>query len=96
MGILEDILKALDRVPGWKRINGLPSEFDELKKRVEALEATLSGGAVDACPMCNKPSFKRIKSAPHRIFGDMGLRSDTYQCSECQYQEERERNVLGK
>jgi hypothetical protein len=29
MGMLEDILKALDRIPGWKRLQELPSEMDD-------------------------------------------------------------------
>lgn len=43
MGMLEDILKALDRTPRWKRLQEVPSEVDELKSRVAALEGKLDG-----------------------------------------------------
>jgi hypothetical protein len=38
MGILEDMMKVLDRVPGWKRIQEAPAEIDTLKEKVAALE----------------------------------------------------------
>jgi hypothetical protein len=33
MGLLEDMLKALDSIPGWKRSQTVPDEVDELKKK---------------------------------------------------------------
>jgi hypothetical protein len=42
MGVLEDMIKALDRIPGWKRLQELPSEVDQLKASVAALEEKLS------------------------------------------------------
>jgi GT2 family glycosyltransferase len=41
MGLLVDMLKALDRVPGWKRLQAIPDEVDELKKKVAATEITI-------------------------------------------------------
>jgi len=43
MGVLEDMLKALDRISGWKRLQQVPSEVDELSARVAALEEKLGG-----------------------------------------------------
>ena len=94
MGIIDDVLKALDRIPGWKRINSLPEEFDLLKKRVEALELKLSGNSLEKCPVCGNRTFERTGSLPHPIFGKVGrLMLDSYRCSECSHQEQRERSV---
>ena len=57
MGVIEDMLNALDRIPGWKRINGLPTEVDELKQRLAALEERLSPAKGDSCPKCRAMSF---------------------------------------
>lgn len=40
MGVLEDMLKALDRIPGWKRLQELPSEveFKRLRRPMDAPE----------------------------------------------------------
>ena len=37
MGIVDDVLKVLDRIPIWKRLQEVPREVDELKKRIAAL-----------------------------------------------------------
>jgi polyhydroxyalkanoate synthesis regulator phasin len=41
MGILEDMLKAMDRILGWKRVQEIESEVDQLSKGVADLEAKL-------------------------------------------------------
>jgi hypothetical protein len=43
MGLLEDVMKALDRIPVWKRLQGVPAEVDSLKGRIAALEEKLGG-----------------------------------------------------
>jgi hypothetical protein len=45
MGIIDDILKALDRIPAWKRLQEVPSEVDQLKAKVAALEDKLGSTA---------------------------------------------------
>jgi hypothetical protein len=42
MGMLEDIMKAFDRIPIWKRLQHVATEVDELKARIVALEAALA------------------------------------------------------
>jgi polyhydroxyalkanoate synthesis regulator phasin len=43
VGIIEDIMHALERIPVWKRVSALPKEVDELRTRIAALEAKLEG-----------------------------------------------------
>src|SRR5713226_6301906 len=41
MGMIDDILKAFDRIPGMKEIQGLPERVKALEQRVSDLQATL-------------------------------------------------------
>lgn len=93
MGMIEDIVKALERIPIWKRVSGLPEKMDALEKRVAALEQKLAGGSGALCPLCDSPRFKRIKSVPCGIFGDSGVMQDTFQCQDCPHQETRTRDT---
>ena len=92
MGILEDILKALDRVPGWKRITTLPGEVDELQKRVSALEARLARASGDVCPRCRAMSFTLVLSRPDPEFGHLGATQDVYRCGACNYERIEHKN----
>ena len=87
MGILEDVLTALDRVPGWKRIAALPAEVDALKLRVAALEARLQPATGAMCPKCRAMTFMLEESrADPGPFGRLGATQDVYRCSSCQYE----------
>ncbi len=94
MGMIEDIMKALDRIPGWKRINGLPAELDALRARVEALEKLNTGPAGQECPACGARSLRRTGSTPDAVFGDAGVMRDQYQCSAGGHQEPRMRDTM--
>ncbi|WP_128000388.1 hypothetical protein [Piscinibacter defluvii] len=86
MGILEDVLKALERVPGWKRISGLPSEVDELKKRIAALEERIAPASGQKCPKCGALAYRLTSSSPvDDDFADSGAMTDHYSCSSCSY-----------
>jgi ribosomal protein L37AE/L43A len=92
MGTLEDIMKTLERIPLWKRLTALPAEVQELRARVEALEAQLAGKPGTLCPICNATGFKRVSSKPHPEFGFAGIKLDSYRCDACGHAEDRERN----
>lgn len=92
MGLLEDINKTLERIPGWKRVIAAPDEIDALKKRVEALESKLAPATGEQCPICRAPQFKIIASAPHPDFGFAGTKMDTLQCQACGHSEQRMRD----
>ncbi|HEM7803785.1 coiled-coil domain-containing protein [Burkholderia cenocepacia] len=91
MGLLEDIMKTLERVPGWKRISAAPAEIDALKARVAALEAKLAPGG-QVCPICNNPALKVVASVPDPDFGFAGVKLDTLRCSGCGHEETRQRD----
>lgn len=84
MGLLDDILKALDRVPAWKRLQHLSAEIDGLRARVETLEAKLSSPTGECCPRCKAMTFMLLDSAPAPDgFAALGARNDHYRCSAC-------------
>lgn len=92
MGILEDVMKTLERLPAWRRVSDLPQEVEELKARIAALEAKLGPQPGAKCAMCKGFSMQITSSAPHPDFGSMGLKLDTLQCSVCGFEEQHERN----
>lgn len=94
MGMIEDVMKALERIPLWKRVSAMPDRIDALEKRIAALEQKLTGGSGQLCPLCDSPRFKRVKSEPAGIFGGLGVMADTYQCQDCQHSEQRQRDTM--
>lgn len=93
MGMLEDVMRALERIPVWKRVSALPAEVDVLKKRLADLEAKIAGGSANRCPICDAPGFRRTGSAPHPVFRDVGVLQDTFECQSCKHSETRLRET---
>lgn len=77
MSIVDDVLKAFDRIPIWKRLQETPKEIDDLKERVATLEALLNGKRPgDACPFCGALAFRLDVVNQH------GQR-EVWKCQEC-------------
>jgi hypothetical protein len=92
--MIEEILKALERLPLWKRISAMPSEVEALQARVTALEARLAGTTGPLCPVCNAPGFTKTGSRPDPIMGVMGVMQDSFQCPACNHKEDRQRDTF--
>jgi hypothetical protein len=82
VGILDDMLKVLDRIPGWKRLQQIPTELEELKTRVAALEEKLGGKwPADVCRYCGQRALRLHQTYP---IPDMhGLIVEDWQCDNC-------------
>ena len=93
MSLLEDVIKALERIPLWKRVSALPEEVESLRRRLEAVEAQLAGKTGPQCPLCEAPGFKRTSSKPDPVMGDLGVIQDTFQCPNCGHSEHRQRDT---
>jgi hypothetical protein len=93
MGILEDVMKTLDRIPAWKRVQALPEKVTALEQRIAALEARLKPATGRQCPSCGEMTFKLMKSTPaEEPWGSMGVREDHLACSSCNYTDSIQRN----
>src|SRR4051812_46194878 len=92
MGMIEDVMKALERIPLWKRVSALPDQVTDLQRRLAAIEARLDGKSGTLCPVCNAPNFMRVASKPHPDFGFAGVKVDSYSCASCGHSEERQRD----
>ena len=93
MGILEDVLSALERIPAWKRLQQLPARVEALESRISQLEAKLQPATGQECPSCGAMNFKLIKSTPApEPWGRMGVRQDHLACSACSYTDIRDRD----
>ena len=89
MGLLDDIMKALDRIPVWKKLQGVPDQVADLERRVAELEAELNKPLSEkSCPSCGKQTFFVVGSDPDRTFKSVGGLQRHYQCRECGYQED--------
>jgi C4-type Zn-finger protein len=90
MGVLADILNALDRWPEWKKVKETPARVDELEKRIAALESRPERAPGEACPKCRAYKFHVEKSAAAPgHFGQMGMRQYHWLCDECGYTDQR-------
>ncbi|MEQ9448856.1 MAG: hypothetical protein RLN70_08100, partial [Rhodospirillaceae bacterium] len=87
MGLLEDILKTLDRVPIWRRLQQVPSEVDEMKQRIVALEDKLNGKwPADVCRFCGEQAV-RLKN----VIGPdaKGMLHESWVCEKCNGHDQR-------
>jgi ribosomal protein S27AE len=77
MGLLEDMLKALDRVEIWKELQATPKRIESLEKRVADLEEKLGGKwPGDVCPYCGAQAFRLKVQGMH---GQL----ERWECGEC-------------
>jgi hypothetical protein len=68
MGVIEDVFKALDRVPLWRQLHEVPREVDELKARIGKLEELVNGKVPgDPCPFCGAPKFRLDRCDMHGV-----------------------------
>lgn len=88
MGIIEDLLNALDRIPIWKRLQELPPEVERLKHRVAELEEKLGDvWPPDVCRLCGKRAARIVNS----FTSEKGLIGEEFYCEECKGRDMRYR-----
>lgn len=82
MGIVDDTLKVLDRIPIWKRLGEVPAEVDGLMRRVAELEVKLNGKwPADVCRYCGE---RAVRLTTHRGPDARGIVTEHWTCGECQ------------
>ena len=87
MGVIDDMLKALDRIPGWARLQKVPDEVDQLTRRVTALEEKFGGKwPPDICKFCGERAVRlRATFGPDQ----KGNMQENWECASCQKTEVR-------
>ena len=79
--MLDDIMKTLDRIPVWKRLQAVPDEVDDITRRVAALEEMLGGKyPPDVCKFCGERSTRLTASLGPM---DKGKMQENWTCKEC-------------
>ncbi len=88
MGVLEDMVKVLDRIPGWKRLQEVPAEVDQLKAQVAALEEKLGGKwPPDVCRFCGARAARLYHVYPG--IDPKGNVREVWRCDECKREDDR-------
>ena len=88
MGLIDDIMKALDRVPVWKKLQDMPGQVAQMEQRIAKLEAKLSQPlSENSCPACGERTFFVVDSGPARGPGHRGGVERHYKCKSCGFQE---------
>src|SRR5262245_28210128 len=89
MGILEDMLKALDRIPAWRDLQAVPAQMRALEERVAALEADLARCPAEGCPFCGARAWRLDTVDMH------GMREER-KCGECGKTREIRHDLMNK
>lgn len=91
MGMIEDILNALDRIPIWKRVQALPVEVETLKTRVEELEQKLGNKwPPSICKYCGERAARLWYAYPNQSHG---YRREDWKCELCGKEEPRHTKI---
>jgi len=86
MGVIEDMLNALDRIEWWRELRGAPTRIAALEKKVAELEEKLgSKWPPDVCKFCGERAVRLDRSYPARE----GLIDQIWRCKECGQYENR-------
>lgn len=86
MGIVDDVLKAFDRIPIWQRLQTIPTELDKLQARIAELEEKLGGKwPADVCKFCGERAARLAHSHPAQ---KGGVQQNWY-CEKCGNSETR-------
>jgi hypothetical protein len=89
MGIIEDMMKAFDRIPGMKDIQALPEKMTALEARITSLEAALARCPAEGCPFCGALAF-RLSHV------DMHGQREVWHCLECQQEKEIRHDLMNR
>lgn len=89
MGLLEDILKALDRVEAWKALQEVPAKTRAIEERVTALEASLARCPAEGCPYCGARAWRLERTM-------MWGQCEIWHCLECSKKREYRYDLPGQ
>jgi uncharacterized protein with PIN domain len=91
MSTLDNILRALELWPEWKKLRATPALVDELQRRIAALEERLQRAPGEACKACGALALRLEKSEQSANVHQevMGRQDHHWKCQECGHVEVR-------
>ena len=87
MGMIDDIMKALDRWDIWRDVQKLPAKSEALERRVADIEQKLgSKWPPDVCKYCGE---RAVRLNTDRVPDDKGKVHQVWHCTACDKYENR-------
>jgi hypothetical protein len=87
MGLLDDMLKALDRLEIWKELQGAPKRIEALEKRLAEVDALLDGKAPPGyCRLCGARAARLSHNSLER-----NIIIERWDCADCHHSDFRYR-----
>jgi hypothetical protein len=81
MGMLEDIMKVLDRWEVWREVQKLPEKLEALERRIGELEQKIGGKwPPDVCKFCGERSLRLHQTYPADAKGKI---EQIWECGSC-------------
>jgi hypothetical protein len=77
-----DLSRLLADDPAWRALAILAAEFQDLERRVAALERKRTDRPDASCPLCHGP-MRMIAALPYPLFGAQGLQMHSFACTRC-------------
>jgi len=88
MGVLEDMLNALDRFEWWKELRGAPKRIEELERQVAELGEKLGGKwPGEVCRFCGARASRLYHVYPST--DAKGNVREIWRCGECNREDQR-------
>ena len=95
MSSTDDFEKRLVQSPAWQ---ALLQRVADLEQRVAPIEITSpepqKAAAREECPGCGGEQFHRTSTKPDPMFGALGFVTEHWECGECEYEEDRQRDPM--
>ena len=87
MGMLDDIMKTLDRWEEWRIIRSLPNRFAEMEAKIREMEQKLGDKwPPDICRHCGERGLRLSNTFGPDKNGNM---RESWNCEKCKAHEER-------
>lgn len=81
MTVIKEIQDALEKLPWWKRMSGVPDRVDDLERRLKLVEEKYSGKwPPDVCKFCGDRACRLTASLGPMKIGKM---QENWRCGSC-------------
>lgn len=81
--MFKDINDLLDRIPIWKRLQGLAGRMDALEAKIAEKESRLAVAPGETCQHCGTPGLRLVQAGAMQEPGPNAWREELWQCTRC-------------